>query len=203
MWWLKQLFKPLNYLRINVSKDGKWLQGKKIYDLLLPLGIAIFTTIVFWFVRNHSSITGTEGIMADIKGLVQLLTAFFIAALAAVSTFPNDTLDEGLSGSPALLKVSNQSEPTTLTRRQFVCYLFGYLSLMSILTFLFISISQGLSEELRELIKYLIPSQHISLVIDSVRTFGIFIFSLIIGNLLITTLLGLYFLTSGFHKIEE
>ncbi|MEJ1644057.1 hypothetical protein SMA60_27945, partial [Escherichia coli] len=62
---------------------------------------------------------------------------FYIAALAAVSTFSSPSIDEVMAGDPPTLleKFRGQKIKVELTRRRFVCYLFGYLALVSFMLF--------------------------------------------------------------------
>jgi len=164
------------------------------------------TTVFFFLFKDQISVTGKEGMMSDVKSLLQLLIAFFIAALAAVSTFQNEYMQEDLSGQPAKLNAWSVDDECfkdfILSRRQFVCYLFGYLSFISIFIFILISLSQGFSDEVRIFLENLETKLNCNYLVTTIRTAGVFIYSSILGNLLSTTLLGLYFLTSGFHKLE-
>ena len=63
-----------------------------------------------------------------------ILIGFYIAALAAVSSFRNDTLDRELSGRPVKLVNARQGKKKEeiLTRRRFLAVLFGYCAVLSI-----------------------------------------------------------------------
>ncbi len=227
LWWLKQLCSPLNYLRIRIENPKNAKQGKFTYDYKLPGAFAVISVIIFLSFQDNISISGDVGILNDFKNLLQLLIPFFIAALAAVSTFQNPEMEKGLDGYPALLKapkskeeidheiqnrelrIENAIEPIAdvkdyvLTRRQFVCYLFGYLSFLSFFLFSAISLAQGFSSEVRLALEALENKWELFYIVSAVRGSGVFVFSFLIGNLLVTTLLGLYFLTSGFHKLRD
>ncbi|MGK9996690.1 hypothetical protein O6197_24780, partial [Salmonella enterica subsp. enterica] len=83
------------------------------------------------------SLIETNGLLLQVNGLLQVLIGFYIAALAAVSTFSSSSIDEVMAGVPPTLveKFRGQKLTVELTRRRFVCYLFGYLALVSFMLF--------------------------------------------------------------------
>lgn len=189
MWWLRQLLAPLTYLRIRLG-PGVIYESKRFYDYVLPLVLGALTTVGYFSLDPQPALLGDHGLLFSISGLLQLLVAFFIAALAAVATFPRESMELPMRGSPALLSVwSNEQQryvDKNLTRRQFVCYLFGYLSFVSLVLFLAIIIAAAVWKNLTEVI----PPEAAYWV--KVLLSGCFWATL--WNVVIQTILGLYFL---------
>lgn len=75
-------------------------------------------------------IFGENGLTSEMGTLLAALAGFFITALAAIATFPGTKdypLEKPLKGEGVFLRGDS------LSRRQFYCILFGYLSEISII----------------------------------------------------------------------
>jgi hypothetical protein len=186
-----KLFSPLSYLLIK-HEEKRW------YDYRIPLIGAVIVMCVYYFYPNQIPLVGTTGLLVQVNGLLQVLIGFYIAALAAVSTFSNSTIDEVMAGdAPTLVeKFRGTKLKVELTRRRFVCYLFGYLALASFFLFclglISILVGKTVSSGLGELIS---PD-----FLWAFKTIFIGLYSLILINIITTTLLGLYFLSVRFHQ---
>lgn len=186
-----KLFSPLNYLRIRHSE-------KKWYDFIIPSLGAVLAMAVYFFCHDQIPLVGSSGLIVQVNGLLQVLIGFYIAALAAVSTFSNSSIDEVMAGDPPTLleKFRGTEIKVELTRRRFVCFLFGYLALMS-----FILFSVGLvSILLGKMISAWIVGLSSIEVLWLIKTVFVGFYSLILINLISTTLLGLYYLSVRFHQ---
>ncbi|EHZ8148970.1 hypothetical protein K6R34_002843 [Salmonella enterica] len=186
-----KLFSPLSYLRIKHEEKG-W------YDYKIPFIVAAVVTFGYFFSADKISLVGTNGLLLQVNGLLQVLIGFYIAALAAVSTFSNATIDEVMAGEPPTLVETFRGEKfeVELTRRRFVCYLFGYLALVSFVLFCvgLISILIGKPVGLW-LTSFLSPN-----VVLWLKTIFVGVYSVLLVNIVTTTLLGLYFLSVRFHQ---
>lgn len=184
---ISRLFKPLDYLRIKHSE-------KIWYDLWIPLICSIISFFILFFLPKPIQIFGTNGLIKIFTGLLQILTGFYIASLAAVATFNKDGMDQEMSGDPPTLKIiyRGKYQIDKLTRRKFLCLLFGYLSLLSLILYF---IGEG-SNLIIDNIKFLFPVQaHIY-----IKWSFIWIFLLLSFNLFISTLLGLFYMAHRIHK---
>ncbi|MGI9878125.1 hypothetical protein ACKVMW_21245 [Vibrio chagasii] len=178
---IQKLSKPLSYL--NIKHEQKF-----IIDFAIPTTLA---AICYVLVQNSVdfNIAGDKGLIGHINGLLQMLVGFFVASLAAVATFQRPGMDELMQGTPPKL---NDRE---LTRREFISYMFGYLAFVSIITYLFSGVVQ-LS----------IPSMKQSLTVemfDFWSSIGFFGYLIVIFNILVTTLLALFFLTDRIIRSED
>ncbi|EMD6910560.1 MULTISPECIES: hypothetical protein [Citrobacter] len=186
-----KLFSPLSYLRIK-HEEKKW------YDFIVPFAVSVCLTIAYHFHANKIPLIETNGLLLQVNGLLQVLIGFYIAALAAVSTFSSATIDEVMAGDPPTLLEEFRGEKMTvlLTRRRFVCYLFGYLALVSFMLFCLgmVSILVGKPFHLW-LLTFWSPD-----VIIWLKTFFVGGYLFILMNIITTTLLGLYFLAVRFHQ---
>lgn len=118
------LLSPLSYLRIKHPL-------KKTVDFGFPIwgGAISVGCISLWSTFN---LFGSSGLAVGVNGLVQILSGFFITSLAAIATFNGKIyrIDEIFDGEKATL------DDEVLTRRQFLCFLFSYLALSSLILYL-------------------------------------------------------------------
>src|ERR1700730_4384543 len=114
----RRLLAPLRYL--SIKHDMKWH-----FDFKWPIVMAILTMALFSILPLRPPIFGESGIMKGIREMISLFAAFFVVALAAEATFARPSLDKPMQGTTPTLNGAG------LTRRQFVCYLFGYLAFIS------------------------------------------------------------------------
>lgn len=87
------------------------------------------------FAPVRPDIFGDHGIVQGVNGLLQILTGFYIASLAAVATFNKQSMDEVMPGEPPIVDVRG-GKIEQLTRRRFVCSMFGYLAFISLFVYL-------------------------------------------------------------------
>ncbi len=186
-----KLFSPLGYLRIE-HDEKRW------YDYRIPLIGALVVMFVYYFCPNQIPMIGSSGLLVQVNGLLQVLIGFYIAALAAVSTFSSLSIDETMEGDPPTLieEYRGTKLRVELTRRRFVCYLFGYLALTSFVLFSLGLVSIMIGKATSIWIAGLV-SMNTLLVL---KTIFLGFYSLILINIITTTLLGLYFLSVRFHQ---
>ncbi|EPG0528777.1 hypothetical protein ACSWYU_000266 [Vibrio harveyi] len=178
---LKKLLKPLNYLRIKQRQ-------KTCIDIHLPAFVAALLLGFIYWSPVPIKILGSDGLVTLINGLLQMLVGFFVASLAAVATFNRDGMDEIMVGkAPTLNGVS-------VTRRQFVCYMFGYLAFMSIIAYF----SGGIVNLGIDAIRVIAGTQFATF-----RVIGLYLYLVVICNIVFTTLLSLYFLTDRVVRDDD
>jgi hypothetical protein len=141
-------------------------------------------------------LTGEHGVLAGIATLAHVLVGFFIAALAAVATFHGQGMDDVMSSpAPTLVdRYKGKKIKRDLTRRQFLCFLFGYLAFVS----LFIALLTIFERVLGAQLALIIPEVIKVWLRPLLFAFILFVF----WNLFITTLIGLYYLTDRIHRIS-
>lgn len=127
------LFAPVRYLWIKAATKAR-------YDVVLPAVLGVSLWCVYNAAGSTLTVFGASGVLADLQGLLQMAVPFLIGALATVAmSSPSEALDRRLVGSPVTL------DGVSLTTRQFVCYLLGYLSFLGFTIFLAILLVKNLN----------------------------------------------------------
>lgn len=181
----QRILTPLAYLR--VKRNGKWTE-----ELVLPFLLSAATVAAVYALGEKFSVYGNPGLINSITSYFQLLSGFFITALAAIATFNRQGLDDPMLGDPPTLTHAKDYQPEMLSRRRFLCFLFGYLAFGSlviyfsgtIITLAAPVLNTSFSDTIRPLIKW-----------------GALLgFTFLSFNILLTSLLGLYYLTDRLHR---
>ena len=187
MEWIRHLFAPLSYLRIRHVRKVK-------YDFWIPLFAATFTWLALTNLPVPALLLTTGGLLDRVSKLIEVLVGFFIAALAAVATFDRHDMDLPMLGDPPTLRMRQQGIVIIkkLSRRQFLCYLFGYLAFTSI--FIYLSTL---------MLQLSAPSIESDLSLKArmcFRSAGLFVYLFVFWNMIVTTLFGLYYLTERINR---
>ena len=119
------LLSPFAYLRVKHPL-------KSTVDLWFPI-IGLIMSVVWMVLWRDFNLFGSSGAIPNLNSLLQNLPGFYITSLAAIATFQGTTykIDDVLEGEKAIL------DGEALTRRQLLCYLFSYLSLLSLVLYIF------------------------------------------------------------------
>lgn len=175
---LDKLFKPLGYLKI---KHGE----KRWFDWVMPALFAVLATYGLACLPKPIALIGEKSLVSLVNGLLQILSGFYIASMAAVATFQKEGMDDKLDGKSTTLNGKSVS------RRQFLTYLFGYLAYMSILMYFMGGFAQ------------LAHSSFTSWVTTANYLFKlaiVWVYFLLIFNILCTTVLGMHFMIDRIHR---
>ena len=205
MWAVRQLCAPLRYLVIRQGHG--WFSSKLTYDVSIPVAFALVTTAAVWHFEIALGFFSESGFVPGIINLLNLLIAFFIAALAAVATFNRAGLDDPLKGEPATMKRRTSDgviREKILTHRQFICYLFGYLSFVSIMILLALYAIRLMGGGAAPELDCKIAAGGIVIPVRQLfRVIGSFIFFVVFGQIIVTMLLGIYFLADRFQFLDD
>ena len=188
---LAMTLRPFKYLFIR-HHEKKW------FDFIIPLIMAGVFSYLYSLLNKPFPLTANGGLIPQIISLLQMLIGFYIASLAAIATFGNQSIDEVMAGEAPTLRIKERGVVNTvpLTRRRFLCYLFGYLALLSI--FLYLtgvgSMLVGLSSV--EFMDYLKAAGLLTIA----KSIYLFVYLFFLINLILTTLLGLYYLSVRIHE---
>lgn len=181
------------------------MSSKATYDFVLPILGAFIVTVAAWFFEFSFGMFDDVGFVPGIINLLNLLIAFFIAALAAVATFDRPGLDDQMKGEPARMKRRGRSGDgvvKVLTHRQFIAYLFGYLSFISILFLLFIFIVRLIGPIVIRFINENTDSDIVNIILV-IKIVGCFVFFFLFFQIIITMLLGIYFLSDRLQFMND
>lgn len=198
LWAVRQLLKPAQYLAI---KQGVGVfASKRTYDLWLPLALTVTTTTLLYFLNLPVGFFADTGIVTGVIDLLNLIIAFFIAALAAVATFDRTGLDKPLKGNPAFLKILESDgivRERPLTNRQFICYLFGYLSFVSLTLLIVIHFARLFGP------RVIYTLQLGEWMLWAIHWLASVLFFFVLWQILVTMFLGLYFLSDRIPFIDD
>ena len=197
-WTVKQLFSPLRYLMI--SQGSGLFKSKITYDFTIPLFLAVLSTCITWYLSSSLGMFSDSGLIPGVINLLNLMIAFFIAALAAVATFDRPSLDDSMKGDPAFINLRTSKGGRRLhklSNRQFICYLFGYLSFASIMLIAGLYILRLVGPSVLE---------RVNLTPDYLR-YGrlvvVFLLFFVIWQIFVAMLLGIYFLCDRLQFLDE
>lgn len=167
-----KLLSPFIFLRLKFGE-------RKRYGIL-AIGCGLFCSIIYYILPNRPSLVGEGGIFIDLQLLVTFLFPFYVASLVAVATFQRSSLDDLPTGGQVELIRKNEAT-VKLTRRNFICFIFSYCAILSLLIFLIVMTTKFLSDFVKhEFSEYII-------IISSL---GVFICFTVFSHLIIITLWG-------------
>ncbi len=181
------ILKPLSYLLIEHENLYQ-------FNFVIPSILTSTFALLFIVLEPYVIIFGSGGLVESINSSIGALIGFYIAALAAIATFENKRLDKIIVGRPATLTYFSAGKEYTekLTRRRFLSFLFGYCSFTSIVLFVVGTFANAFYTG----VKLLVPLQaHMPLTLIFACGY-IFVFF----NLIITTFLGLFYLSDRLHR---
>lgn len=177
-----KLLSPFLFLRLRFGERWRYNVAALIIGGLLAA--------TYWMLPVKPPLLGQTGLLEDVKAFVTIVFPFYVAALVAVATFQRTELDDMPNGGQVTLHRRN--EPIiSLTRRQFVCFIFGYCSALSVLLFLMVMLSKMLQPWLVGLIPGLLPYAKVALLAGLGSVFA---------HMMIITFWGLYYLTDRVHR---
>ena len=85
---LYQLSRPLAYLWIKEKS-----KNKIIIDWCLPIVLSSLVVFLYYILPLKTAIVGKDGLLTSMQGFLQIMPGFYLAALAAISTFNKVDLD--------------------------------------------------------------------------------------------------------------
>lgn len=182
----RQISTPIAFLWVQHP------QNKYIY-VYIPVFVSV-CVVAFDIFIGQISIFGSGGLVSGSKNLLAILSGFFIVALAAVATFNKPDMDDGLAGIEPKLNEKQPWLPVDfdITRRRYLCLMFGYLSFLAIVLFSLGSVFGAISQNIVNFTSSKDALAVLRCVFLSTWTF-------MLTNLLLTTFMGVYFLSVGIH----
>lgn len=201
---LELIFKPLNYLDIKWEVKGKITKNQ--FDYIIPIVCSITVSVILvlidFFIEapqnsNFSTNIFDGEFTSLITGFLQTIPGFYIAALAAIATLNSDIMDRPMLGENPpyenLIETNpHRVVPNPMSRRRFLSSLFSYLSAVSLLLFF-----------LTLIFKYSYNLNIISvnpLLYSGLYFINLFIFFFLFSQLILLTLVGLYYLGDRVHR---
>lgn len=102
---------------------------------ILPLLVTVLVVVGLGMFGTAVNVFGPQGLLDRLLSFVQTLTGFFIAALAAVSSFNSPHLDREMPNPAPTMWVQHNggTQEIKATRRRFLTSMFAYLTALSFL----------------------------------------------------------------------
>jgi hypothetical protein len=179
-----KLLAPLSFLRLESADLFRYQWG-------IPGALSAAALLAYYLLPIEPAVLGSDGLVPRVNGLLGTLIGFYIAALAAIATFPNTKLDETMKGRAPTLAYQRGGEDRieTLTRRRFLSILFGYSAFLSIAIYALGIITSAIE-----------PSIPKGLFRSVVEFAWIVAYTFMLSSLTVATLLGLNYLIERMHR---
>jgi len=186
---MRQLLTPLLYLKIKQPQ-------KRLYEFVYPFfGASVFCGIIFAFDRQQTMLHGHDGIIILARNFLQILAAFFIAALAAISAFTSPIMDKSFDGVAPTLKAKRFGpDQEILSRRRYLALMFGYLSFATIGLYLLLAAVPFANKITWSIFEAGNKG------VEIISWVMVFVLAASFMNILVTTFLGLHFLSERIHR---
>jgi len=168
---------------------------KRGFDLWIPLVITTGLVVLAAVLPSPVRFVAEKGVIEQVNELLQVLVGFYIAALAAVATYTHPSLNQKFAGAAAVLPQrikGSDDKGKELTRRQFLSMMFAYLALLSLILY-FSGILVSTFSPLLSHIPSILGRSIVRSIVMIVYTFGC-------AQLVVITLLGLYYLGDRLHR---
>lgn len=177
-----RLLAPLRYLIIANPEKAK-------YDFVIPLSFAVVGWLAYNAIEPRPALFGDGGLLRYVRDMLVMAVPFLVGALAAVAMgAPGPSLDRRPKGADLYL------DGKTLTMRQFVCYLLGYLCFVGLATL-------GLAV-MADLLRASVDAWTVGspLLHQGTRIAGSLLLFVLLSSLVTTVLWALYFLTDVVNR---
>lgn len=178
-----ELTRPFSYLSIRHESSLP-----TAVNWWLPALCSFGVVSLVWGFGFNVDVFGSNGLMSRILSFVQSLPGFYIAALAAISTFNNPDMDKLMPGKAPTMEVHYNGSLSTVkvTRRRFLSSMFAFLTASSLMLTLLAIATTALAEP----VKVALPlAAHIFF-----KTGLMFSYLLLFFQLTTVTFWGLYYL---------
>lgn len=197
MW---RLFYPLRYFAL-VNDEKRHID---LWPTLLLAALIATPFIVF----SGGSFFRPNGFLDKLLTLTSALTGFYVAALVAAATFTHPDLDKAIKSGPIVLLTKDSDGRKIaehLSRREFVCTIFGYLAflafVLSVVSMTAIGISSinlAAASKVRWIGMIFTPEWWMWL-----RAAVIVVISITTAHLVVATGLGIYYLMDRLYRRDR
>lgn len=176
--------------------------GMRMYNTWLPIIISVLSTALYIAVPQKLSLLGSDGFSNQILSIIATLPGFYFAGLAAVATLGNADMDKVMPDPAPTIQVLVKGVyiSNELTRRQYLSYLFSYLVFVSFLSCIIILFANLSSPSLEHIRSCMALMKYGSFAASLTEIFVVFVMSLMLSAMGVTTLQGLFFLTEKMHQ---
>lgn len=167
-----------------------------------PLVLSAVLTLLFWLLPVQPKLVGEGSLSQHMISIFAILPGFFITAIAAVATFNRPEMDEVMPEPAPELKLRTGIDESyvKLTSRIFTSHLFAYLTTLSFCAvFLFVTVDLT-APSVSFLVGKISSVAVRTTVTDAISISYFWIVTWFAAKIVLTTLIGLYFLAERMHR---
>lgn len=144
-----------------------------------------------------------DGFLDKFSAFSGVLTGFYVAALIAVATLSSTSadLDGPIESGAVFFPKKSVRAGKRLSRRQYVCLMFGYLAFVSVVLSLVAALSVSLvtSVKSRTLVVSVTSLGRFNFDLNQLRPWCVIFVSVVVSHMVVTTMHGLYYLTDRLY----
>ncbi|RWQ14502.1 hypothetical protein [Mesorhizobium sp.] len=190
---MEKLLYPFQYFRLQNSEVR--------FINFVPT--VIFAAIIFlpFAVIPKANFFGAGGFLVNLAVLTAALTGFYVAALTAAATFAHADLDKVMTYGAVKRLVTLEDKTTelqSLTRREFVCLVFGFLAFSAMSFTILASMAIAIAPAVNPVI--MVRDHNIAPYVSLASQL---LFIVWISHLFVVTCLGLYYLMDRLHRRDK
>lgn len=188
---------PLSYLALLDEHEHRIFKRNSIAVLLIAAAISVP------FIFFDANYFGDRGFLDRLGSFSAVLTGFYIAALVGVASFAASVggLDEEIQVGKIRRPITNPDDDPFLTRRQYVCSMFGYLAFVSLVLSVAAILLIVAATPSSLVLTAAMPeaAKNVQAVVSTVVVVG---FNVVLAHLLVTTCYGLYYLMDRLYDTK-
>lgn len=141
-----ELTRPFSYLTIRHNSNLP-----NLVNWWTPTLMSLAIVGIAWGFNLNVDTFGSNGLVSRVLSFVQSLPGFYIAALAAISTFNNPDMDKLMPGNAPTMTVHYNGTLSVVraTRRRFLSSMFAFLTASSLLLTLISIAALGIAEPIK------------------------------------------------------
>lgn len=182
-------FRTLNYLRVKHPFAAR-------YNIVYPASATLMAGVLLLWLGDASDYFAVGAFIPSLAPVLSILSPFFIAALAAVSTFsgpPSFNAPFSMTSKVTLTVIGDGGawDVIEVTPRHFLSLLFGYCAVLSLALLVFTLLSPLILKAI-----LLTPLAVQDIVLPALLISFLFL----LCQLLLSTLLGIYYLSDKLHR---
>lgn len=179
----KQLFTAFSFYRLQGS-------DLRFFQYVYPTLLTVLMLVAYRVLSDGVIVIKLSEVVGSTTALMGVLVGFYIAALAAVTSFPNESLNSVMVGDAPKIRERAGNDRQPVTRRRFLSILLGYCAFLSIFIYalgsVYASVSLAASVDVR--------------VVAILTTVWWGFYTWISCSLLVVTMLCLHYLIDRMHR---
>jgi hypothetical protein len=190
----------LTYVRLRREDGARVVVLEIFFSALLASGF-----VAFWKFIGMPNSFSKDGLLDGLGSITSVLAGFYVAGLVAIATFfrENSSLDDVIVSGPAILNLGTDDEER-LTRRQYVCSIFGFLVGISF----FLAISAVIFRSAAPAVRTLLTDRIVGVAelnvaaVPFVEVLVVLVWMGLFAWQILLTLRGLYYLMDRIYDVK-